>query len=1839
MTDTANPDVVAALRDSLKEVNRLRQQNQRLVASAREPIAIIGMGCRFPGGVRSAEDLWRLVASGTDALSGFPTDRGWDLETLFHPDPDHRGTSYVREGGFLHDAGDFDAGFFGISPREALATDPQQRLLLEVCWETVERAGIDPESLRGTRTGLFVGTNGRDYPMLLLDAPEELEGHLGIGNAASVLSGRVAYTFGLEGPAVTVDTACSSSLVALHLAAQALRAGECTLALAGGVSLLTTPEGFIGFSRQRGLATDGRCKAFAAAADGTGWGEGVGVLALERLSDARRNNHRVLALVRGSAVNQDGASSGLTAPNGPSQERVIRQALASARLSAADVDVVEAHGTGTRLGDPIEANALLATYGQDRDRPLWLGSVKSNIGHTQAAAGVAGVIKVVQAMRHQELPPSLHIDQPTPHVDWSAGSVRLLTATVPWPAGERPRRAGVSSFGVSGTNSHVVLEEPPPVAEEPAPARPAATPLPWVLAAKTEAALRARAGQLLSTVDELDPVDVAHSLVTTRSAFAHRAVVVGADRAELRAGLRALAGDEPAPNVVRGTAERRADRTVFVFPGQGSQWAGMAVDLLASAPAFASAWAECAEAIEQHTDWSLTEALHGPLDRVDVVQPVLFAVLVSLAALWRAHGVEPAAVVGHSQGEIAAAHVAGALSLADAARVVTLRAQLISAELAGRGGMVSVALPVTEVGDRIGAWAGRISVAAVNGPHATVVSGEPEALAELVAACAAEGIRAKTIPVDYASHSAQVADIRAELLAALDEVRPTAGSVRFFSTVTGDWLDTATMDAEYWYTNLRDTVRFADAVHALHTQGYGPFIEVSPHPVLTAAIQETVADGVAVGTLRRDEGGLARFLLSLGEAHAHGVPVHWPAVFAGTPTRTVDLPTYPFQRTRFWPQPTAGRPGDATGLGLGQADHPLLGAAVRLADGDRVVLTGHLSTRTHPWLAEHAVLDTVIVPGSAFVELALRAGAELGRTGLDELTLQAPLVLAEGSARHVQVIADASAVSIHSRPADAAPDEPWTRHATGTYAQAVHRGRDSAGAGDWSAQWPPAGAEQLDVADLYPRLAASGIGYGPAFQGLCAAWQRDNEVYAEVRLPEDARGQAARFGIHPALLDAALHGMGVGTVFGRPDAEDGRGSIAFAWSGVTLHRAGASGLRVRLAPAGPDAVAVDIADETGAPVASVESLVMRPVSSEQLGDAGRVPRNSLFRVDYLEVPVPPEPAALTRFALVGADRWGWGNWLSIGEHTGAFATLDELGAAVASGAPTPDVVVLTCTGPEGTGAVVASVRDVLGEVLAQLRSWLADERFATARLAVVTRGAVLASGGPDLASASVWGLVRSAQSEHPDRFVLIDVDDVATSVSLLPAALATGEPQLAVRGGRLLAPRLARVHPAEPTGLGLAANGTVLITGATGGLGRLVARHLVAEHGVRDLVLLSRRGMDADGAPELSAELAALGANAVFVPCDVADRDQLADVVAAIPATRPLTAVVHTAGVVADGVVESLSAEQVDAVLRPKVDGAWHLHELTRDLDLAAFVVFSSGATTFGGPGQGGYAAANAFLDALAEHRRAQGLAGVSLAWGMWAEANGMGSRLDETTMARMARNGALPITVEQGLALFDAAHGLAEAVLVPVRLDLAAMRGQADALPPLFRDLVPAPTRSAEEPDGGSLLSRLAGMSEVDRKRELLDLVRANAAVILGHASAASVEPNRPFLELGFDSLTAVELRNSLVRATGAKLRATLIFDFPTPADLAGHLRDQLELTEASPADPVLADLGRVRAALPAALADEQARDQVTELLRELLVLCGASDHQSGGDLDAATDDELFALIDDGLDRGVEIA
>ncbi|MGA5417946.1 type I polyketide synthase [Streptomyces pseudogriseolus] len=2195
MTNDNNADVLDYLKRTSIELIETRKRLQELTDASAEPIAIVGVACRYPGGVASPEDLWELVRAGADVVSDFPDDRHWDLE--HDPDPDRPGTCSTRKGGFLYDAGDFDAEFFGISPREALASDPQQRLLLETAWECVERAGIDPESLRGSDTGVFAGLAYFGYGNHFF-TPEAIAGYAQIGSLLSVASGRVAYTLGLEGPAVSTETACSASLVAVHQAVQSLRQGECGLALAGGVTVVGMPQVFREMSRQRGLSADGRCKAFADAADGTGFSEGVGMLVLERLSDARRNGRRIWAVIRGSAINQDGASNGLTAPSGPAQQRVIRAALADARLQAGDVDAVEAHGTGTTLGDPIEAGALLATYGQDRDpgRPLWLGSLKSNIGHAQAAAGVGGIIKMIMAMRHRVLPRTLHVDRPSTHVDWSSGSVELLTEAREWTTAEgRPRRAGVSAFGVSGTNAHVILEEAPPE-EQPENDGPredvAGGLVPWVVSGKSEAALEQQAGRLhdfLAADPALDLADAGWSLVSSRSRFEHRAVVLGRDRGELLGALQALRDGEESAAVVRGTAAERGG-TVFMFPGQGARWTGVAGQLYDTFPVFARTLDEICARFDAHLPFALKPLLlagdpAGP-ERTDIAQPALFTLQVSLYRLLTRYVPRPDHLIGHSVGEIAAAHVSGLFDLDTATRLVAARGRTMQT-VTEPGAMLAVRAGEAHVTALLDGY-DRVGVAAVNGPESVVVSGLRDQVHALRDRLVADGVPAKLLAVGHAFHSPLMDPVLDDFAQALPPL-PAGGtaipivSTRLGRAVTAQELSTVA----YWVNHLREPVRFHDAVECARTAGADVFLEVGPGATLASITQEAFAaegvhDAVVLSASRRDRTGPQALTGALAHLHVRGGSVDWHALF-GT-RRQVDLPTYAFQRQRYWLDLRAGtEPADVASAGLSAVTHPLLGAVVDHPGTDEVVFTGLWSPRTHGWLADHTVFGAVVVPATAHLDLALSAGGHVGCGQVEELTLEVPLIIPEAGDVQVRIVVGAAdetgrrSLDVYSRPGEDGPAVGgWTRHALGTLAPA---GAPAAARADEPrplAAWPPAGARPVGTDTLYDDFADAGFDYGPAFRGLREVWRRGDDLFALATLPDtDGTPAAGAFALHPALMDTVLHASVAGGVI---EVTGEQGRMPFAWSGVEAAGPCGPTVRVRLSPAGQDKVSLEVADEQGRPVASVRALMFRPASAEQVRPAGGGQEQSLYEVQWRPVKSGKPAARRERWAVLGAGDGPASRLVrAAGGNAVSCASLEEIPTG-----PAPRHIVLSLDDVAATDAdLLTAVADTDKRVLDLVQRFLAAAGLARSTLVVLTRRALDTGAGDGVTSltgASVWGLIRSARTEHPGRFRLVDIDDEDTSWARLPDALTLDEPQLAVRKGELLTPRLAQAAPddqrleppadgahrlgipdkgtlenltwipcpeveepltsgqvriavqaaglnfrdvtialglvdstaidaglgsegagvvlevaddvtrlapgdrvmgiftgafgrtavadhrmlmpvpdgwsyaqaasvpctfltayhglfriaglrkgqrilihAAAGGVGMAAvqlarhagaeiyataspakwpvlrglgldeehlassrdldfaekfrrstggrgvdvvlnslahrfvdasltllpggghfvemgktdirdprkvaaghpgvdyeafdlyeagpdaihemfqavmglfadgsirlnpvslsdirdarrtfremsqgrhvgklvlevggglgGGTVLVTGGTGGVGSLVARHLVAEHGVRSLLLASRSGAAADGAAELVADLEGAGAEVRVVSCDVADRTAVARLLADLPGRYPLTAVVHAAGALADGTVESLTAQSVDRALRAKAGGAINLHELTRDHPLSAFVQFSALAGVLGNAGQANYAAANAFLDGLAARRRASGLPGTSLCWGWWEQSSGMTGELDEADLSRLRRTGIAAMPTHEALALFDAACASGKPVLVPARLDVAALRERTgEEPPPLLRDLVeggrPRRNRAGTAKDGGpaALFTTLAGLPADEAREAVLGWLREQIAVVLGHASGAGVDVDEAFARSGFDSLTAVELCNRLNAATGLRLPSTVVFSYPTARELSEHLLGLLRPAEdTSPAehpedaeDADDADDERIRQVLRTVSPDSLRRAGVLELV---LACAGAPGPDDGGtavagtDADGLSDLDLEALVDLALDE-----
>ena len=1840
------------LREYLKRVtgeladarHRLAEVDER----EHEPIAVVGMGCRYPGGVEGPEQLWDLVDSGTDATSPFPTDRGWDTERLYNPDPDVLGTTYTRRGGFLSDAGAFDAPFFRMSPRNAVATDPHHRLFLETAWEAFERAGVDPATLRGSRTGVWAGMMYEFYSAQFLGAvPEEFDGTLLISSTPSMLSGRLSYTFGLEGPSITLDTACSSSLVAVHLAVQALRSGECSLAVAGGVTVMAVPDLFVEFSRQRGLAPDGRCKPFSTDADGTVWAEGSGVLLLERLSEAKRNGRPIHGIIRGTAVNQDGASNGQTAPNGPAQERVIALALADARLDARDVDAVEAHGTATPLGDPIEARAILATYGRNRpaDRPLQLGSIKSNIGHSQAAAGVAGMIKMMMAMRHDKLPRTLNIGTPTDRVDWSSGAVELLTQEKDWPRREgAPRRAAVSSFGISGTNAHVILEEadPTPVLQ----AQPAGTaPAAWVLSARTPASLLGQARRLRELVaadPQLRPEDVAFSLATTRSRFDHRAVVVGRDREQLLDRLTAWAEQREDAVVTTGHAtgsSAAAAGTVFLFTGQGGQRPGMGRELYAAHPVFAQALDAVCAAFDPYLERGLKEVMWAEpgsedaaeLDRTYYTQPALFAYEVAAFRLLDSLGLAPSTLAGHSVGELAAAHLAGIWDLADAARLVAARARLMQ-QLPSGGAMFAIAAGPEEVAATLVGRDRLAGIAAVNSPTDVVVSGDEETCRVVADHFAALGRRTRRLTVSHAFHSPLMEPMLDHFAAELATVtfhQPTLG---FVTNLGGDrsWTD-----PRYWVDQIRRGVGFADMIARLDADGVRSYLELGPQAVLSGMVRACLPDpgtgagagaAVVASVARRSLPEPEALLTGLAELFTAGIEVDWAATAPGG--TAVALPTYAFEHEHYWLIRGPLR-GDAADFGLTALDHPMLTAVVTLADGG-VVATGRISATDTPWLTDHAVGGAVVVPGAALLDLVVQAGARAGYGTVQELTFEAPLVLPATGALSLQVVVGGDGtVRVHARADDA---EDWVRHASGIVTDDGPAAAPTSGTCDWATTWPPTGAEPVVLDGAYERLADLGYEYGPAFRGLRAAWRRGEELFAEVTVPEAAQGTDAGsgFGLHPVLLDSAFHPF----VF---ESGSDELRLPFVFRGARLTATGAGALRVRLVSESPEKLAVQAADTDGGLVLTIEELRVRPVSVAALMAAagGAAAPAGYCGVDWVD------------WALAGPDTGS--TWARLGADipgTPGYATYEELALAAAAG-DRPDFVVVDCdSGPDGD--VPTGVRELTGRVLDLLQRWVGDPRLAGTRL-------VLAADPASVHTGAVWGLVRAAQVEHPGLFVLAGIEGGIAGTAgkpadpevrgLLAAVVAAGESQCLVRAGRVLVPRISRRVPsgaAQPDFGG----GTALVTGGTGGLGGLVAQRLVERFGVRDLLLTSRSGIAAPGARELAERLEALGATVRVAACDVSDRGALLALIRSVPADRPLTCVVHAAGALDDSLLAGLSPARLDRVFRPKVDAAWLLHELTAELPLRAFVLFSSIAGVLGNAGQGNYAAANTFLDALAAHRRALGLPASSIAWGLWSVPVGMGAGLTPADEARLAQLGIAALNERQGLELFDAVmHDAADTTGDPLtvasRWSTDGLRTRAesgDPVPVMLRGLVRT-VRRAPATDGGrgaavttaqsgGLGRQLVGLSAPDALRKVVATVRAHVAKVLAHGGATEIDADRPFIDLGFDSLTAVELRNRLNTESGLQLPPTLVFDHPTITALSGFLLDLLAPAAPEPADLLTEALDRLTGELLDAVPDQ--RERAVTALRAALSRLGAPDPDSAAaELGSASDEEIFAFID----------
>ncbi|WP_369690767.1 beta-ketoacyl synthase N-terminal-like domain-containing protein [Nocardia crassostreae] len=2088
---------------------------QRITASRRaaydEDIAIVAMACRLPGEVTTPEEYWELLERGGDGIVEVLPDR-WDADALYDADPEAKGKSYCRAGGFVSPIDLFDAPFFGISPREARSLDPMQRMVLETCWEAFERAGYTLEKLRGSQTGAFIGVGKssayHEYGLTLAGGLTDLDGYVGPGSAGGTMSGRVSYVFGLEGPTLTLDTACSSSLVTTHLACNALRQGECDLAVSAGVSLMLSPELHVEFSRLRGMSPDGRCRSFSADTEGTGWSEGSAAVVLKRLSDAQRDGDPILAVLRGTAVNHDGHAASLTTPSGPAQQRVIRAALAASDLQPGDIDYVEAHGTGTKLGDPIEGTALAAVFGgshTDED-PLWVGSAKSNLGHTQAAAGLAGVMKVVLAMHNDTLPRTLHVTAPTPAVDWDDANMALVRENRSWKPNGRPRRAGVSSFGIGGTNAHVIVEEPPRRLMSESIAAPLPETVPFLVSGYTDTALRQQAETLhrhlgMKIQDHL--VDVARSLATTRTHFRRRLVLPVRDRGELLDKLASFArtGEAPA-GAVRTGEHAEEPRLAMLFTGQGSQLPGMGKDVAAVYPVFRQALDEIAA---QFTDlerpllevmWAEPGSAEAALlHRTDFTQPALFALEVALARLWRSWGVRPELVLGHSIGELAAAHLAGIFELGDACRLVAARGRLMQA-LPGGGAMTSLEADPDETADAIATLglSGKVDIAGLNTPAQTVVSGDAAAVERMAAHFTAAGRKTKGLTVSHAFHSHHMDAMLAAFRAVAETVRFNPPELTIVSSLTGELAEPGELERpEYWIRQARRAVRFSDGIRTLHRQGVSTYLELGPQPVLSGMDAACLAEEKSVGwvpSLLAGKDGAATVQRSLAELHVRDVPIDWNGYFEPFGGVRVALPTYAFQRERFWFEPPVQR---AVGAGLNDTGHALLGGGVTIAGTEISVFTTVVAADEPVWVREHQVMGAVLMPGTAFFEAMRAAGhaVAVGEWDVADVVLFAPLVLSAGVPVRLQVTVGAAAgggrpVQVYSAPEDG--DGDWQLHAEGVLVQ-PDTGTHA------TVAVPPRGTERIDVSAVYADLADLGYGYGPTFQCIDEAWHVGGEVWARAVLPENAQSAAPGYGLHPALLDSAMHSLLLTQRLRQQTCDDL--FVPFEVERLSLREPGLGEIWVRVAAFelgdGEFWASLDIYDTAGVSVGRLHRLHARRV------DRAVLRRLAATGVDRFQFDVGWRPVDTDTVGLGGS----WGMLCPAGEVSWSREVKTALSRAgiqvikVRDLEGAEDLDGLFCLW-DSDADVLTQAHEFTAAALAQVQA-AAESGFAPP-LVWITRRAV-GSGGDDatagLGAGPLWGLMRTARNEHPElqlRLIDLGIED-SDRTSLPPALMLAAEPECALRDGQVLVPKLRRagasrdpqipaegawqleiaakgrldepltvraiqpkalaaneiraevkaagvnfldvlnalgmveipafglefagvvtevgadvqdLHVGDPVlglargsfgsevstdarlvvrkpeglgfdeaatipmtfltawyglhelgalrpgervlvhaaagGVGMAAvqlarlhgaevygtasepkwdalrdmglddahiassrdlgfvdhfgktlpgnafdvvlnslatefidaglgmlgdggrflemgkidirdqswidehhpgvtytvynmpeagpdrtrrmltaiaelfaagklkplplrtfpmtdtsealrfmaqarhvgkvvllpveqrqfvrtDGAVLITGGLGDLGRRVAGWLASAHGVRDLVLTSRRGLDTPGVDAILDELADLGAKATVIACDSADPDGLKAVLTLFGEHRPLRGVVHASGVLDDGALSALTPERLDTVCAPKLDGAWHLHALTRDLDLDLFLMFSSIASIMGAPGQGNYAAANAFLDALAHLRRAQGLPATSVAFGPW-EGSGMAAGLSETDRIRFAQLGLDRLAPDEGLELLETAVRGGRALTMAAAFDLNRLQRyyeERGGIPPLLRTLLSGgSTGRARGAGGADLRKLLSEAAPEEHSAVVLGLVREEIDKTLGFAAPEDVDVDLPLQDIGIDSLTAVLMRNQLADLTGLALPAKIAFDHPNLKALSQFLL--AKLLEAGASVPV---------------------------------------------------------------------
>lgn len=1817
----------------LKALKDARERLESLERREHEPIAVVGMGCRFPGGIDSADAYWKLLTDGADAMTEVPRDR-WDIDEYFDPDPDAPGKMYAREGGFVDGIDQFDPKFFRISPREALTMDPQQRLLLEVVWEALEDAGQSADQVRGSDTGFFIGFSWHDYERNAYGMnPERLDAYSAMGNTQSIAVGRLAFVLGAHGPTILLDTACSSSLVSVHAACQSLRRGETRMALAGGVNLMISPLSTIFCCKIKALAPDSRCKTFDASADGYARGEGCGVVVLKRLDDAIADGDHIRAVIRGTAINHDGPSSGLTVPNRGAQQQVIESALKDGGVDPLDVGYIEAHGTGTALGDPIEIGALGDALGRNRspDRPLRVGSVKTNFGHLEAAAGIAGLIKAVLAVEHASIPEHLHFRNPSPKIDWDAFPVEIPTAVTPWLPGKRI--AGVSSFGFSGTNAHVVLEEAP------APETPTPMPEPRTeilcLSAKSDGTLRdlaARFEHHLSSHPQLDLADVCHTANTGRAQFAHRLAVIGDTPAEIAQTLAKYRADGSAAGLKTGEAKIGQQKKIaFLFTGQGSQWVGMGRQLYEHQPVFRQALDQCDALLGEMLEHSLLDVLFGQgavaggtddalLDQTAYTQPALFALEWSLAELWQSWGIKPSMLLGHSVGEYVAACVAGVFSLEDGLRLITARGRLMQA-LPRNGTMVAVRADQHQVARAIEAFSQDVALAAINGPRNLVVSGRSDSVDQALSGLGASGIEMKTLVVSHAFHSPLMEPVLDEFESIAKTVSYSAPRRKLVSNVNGAFAGKEIANAAYWRSHIRAAVNFSAGMQALQQGGAEVYLEVGPAPVLVGMGRQCVDDPSAawVTSLRPGNSDLSQLLGSLGELYTQGTSIDWQGYQGDAPRRRIPLPTYPFQRQRYWVDAEGYGAGNKTAGGTrSESGHPLLGARLQsaaLAQG-AALFESVISPSVPNYLGDRRVFGAQVPPATVYLEMALAAGLDLGHQPctLQDVAIHQPLYLSDESSTTLQCVIEQETddsrsfkiLSFHHETADA--DPVWTLHADGRLA-AIDSGQNVSRPD--LAAIRQACDLQLSADDCYASFRNQGLELGSSFRPIRHLWRRGDEVLAEVSLAESVRTGAGQYQLHPVLLDAL--GQSIAAAF--PPGED-EIFLPVGVERVQLYQSGAATGWVygRVRPGSKDSPSIriadiDLLDPDGALIARVEGATTRLASRQSLLRGMHLAREGrrLYERNWLAVPRPdgsattsgdtgclliltdgnPVSAALADqlraagqrivSAVHGAEFMRQGPDEFTFDPTSSTDHRRLLDDCLASDMPPlHGIIDFACT--EDIAATkpdpLAIETERCASLVSTLREIVESRLPAPPRWWLVTCGTQPVGPGDTpltMTHTSIWGLGAVVALEHPElRCTRIDLpaEPTVQDVELLSAEIRSPatDDQIAFRGGVRYVARLAEQRlTSGPTNLPVAPDAGYLITGGLGALGLAAARWLVAR-GARHLYLMGRRG-PGDDAEAAIADLRQSGVTVQTAQADVTIIDDLERILTQIDqGTTPLRGIIHAAGVLDDGVLLQLDQNRLATVMAPKVAGSWNLHTATAGLPLDFFVCFSSAASVLGSRGQGNYAAANSFLDGLAHYRRQLGLCGLSVNWGPWAEA-GMAAELDERATRRMFEQGWEPIATNEG---FDTlgelmSRPVTQAAVLPLEWGRFLGQYPADAVPAFFSTVAATAKnrqRGANNGPDEDIAARLKAAGPEERHEHLVSYLQRRVAGIVGLDQAELPDVTQSFSALGMDSLLHMELRNAIGTELKVSLPMADFLDSPNISTLGELVSKQFALS-----------------------------------------------------------------------------